>query len=65
CSAKFGLGVQETLDVAQALYETHKATTYPRTDCGYLPESMLDEVPMVLDAINRTDPTIGKALLLI
>ncbi|WP_235669315.1 DNA topoisomerase, partial [Pseudomonas savastanoi] len=37
CSAKFGLGVQETLDVAQALYETHKATTYPRTDCGYLP----------------------------
>ncbi|WP_122384117.1 DNA topoisomerase, partial [Pseudomonas amygdali] len=65
CSAKFGLGVQETLDVAQALYETHKATTYPRTDCGYLPESMLDEVPMVLDAIHRTDPTIGKALLLI
>ncbi|RMU73281.1 DNA topoisomerase [Pseudomonas syringae pv. aptata] len=65
CSAKFGLGVQETLDVAQALYETHKATTYPRTDCGCLPESMLDEVPMVLDAINRTDPTIGKALLLI
>ncbi|RMO93478.1 hypothetical protein ALQ32_200035 [Pseudomonas syringae pv. tagetis] len=35
CSAKFGMGVQETLDVAQSLYETHKATTYPRTDCGY------------------------------
>ena len=34
CSAKFGMGVQETLDVAQSLYETHKATTYPRTDCG-------------------------------
>ncbi|KAA8689125.1 DNA topoisomerase III [Pseudomonas caricapapayae] len=65
CSAKFGLGVQETLDIAQSLYETHKATTYPRTDCGYLPESMLDEVPMVLDALNRTDPDIGKTLLLI
>ncbi|GKQ49106.1 hypothetical protein PSTH2693_28140 [Pseudomonas syringae pv. theae] len=65
CSAKFGLGVQETLDVAQSLYETHKATTYPRTDCGYLPESMLDEVPMVLDALNRTDPSVGKTLLLI
>lgn len=65
CSAKFGLGVQETLDVAQALYETHKATTYPRTDCGYLPETMLDEVPMVLDALNRTDPAIGETLLLI
>ncbi len=65
CSAKFGMGVQETLDVAQSLYETHKATTYPRTDCGYLPESMFDEVPMVLDALNRTDPSIGKALQLI
>ncbi|MDU8543653.1 DNA topoisomerase III [Pseudomonas syringae group sp. J248-6] len=65
CSAKFGMGVQETLDVAQSLYETHKATTYPRTDCGYLPESMLDEVPIVLDALNRTDPAIGKTLQLI
>ncbi|WP_024667013.1 DNA topoisomerase III [Pseudomonas syringae] len=65
CSAKFGMGVQETLDVAQSLYETHKATTYPRTDCGYLPESMFDEVPMVLDALNRTDPSIGKTLQLI
>ncbi|KPW89449.1 DNA topoisomerase [Pseudomonas syringae pv. cerasicola] len=65
CSAKFGLGVQETLDVAQALYETHKATTYPRTDCGYLPESMLDEVPMVLDALKRTDPAIDETLRLI
>ncbi|MFA1047346.1 DNA topoisomerase, partial [Pseudomonas ficuserectae] len=49
----------------QALYETHKATTYPRTDCGYLPESMLDEVPMVLDALKRTDPTIDETLRLI
>ena len=32
---------RETLDIAQALYETHKATTYPRSDSGYLPESML------------------------
>jgi DNA topoisomerase III len=26
CSRKLGLGVQETLNIAQALYETHKAT---------------------------------------
>ncbi|KIY16819.1 DNA topoisomerase [Pseudomonas amygdali] len=32
---------------------------------GYLPESMLDEVPIVLDALNRTDPAIGKTLQLI
>src|SRR3546814_9424947 len=41
CSKQLGLDVQETLDIAQALYETHKATTYPRSDSGYLPESML------------------------
>jgi DNA topoisomerase-3 len=56
CSRKLGLGVQETLNIAQALYETHKATTYPRSDCRYLPENMFDEVPAVLDALLKTDP---------
>lgn len=56
CSRQFGLDVQETLDIAQSLYETAKATTYPRSDSGYLPESMLTEVPAVLDALLATDP---------
>jgi len=56
CSRQLGFDVQETLDIAQALYETHKATTYPRSDSGYLPESMLAEVPAVLDALLATDP---------
>ncbi|ARL21175.1 DNA topoisomerase III [Burkholderia pseudomallei] len=58
CSRQLGLDVQETLDIAQALYETHKATTYPRTDCGYLPESMLTDVPTVLTALVATDPSL-------
>ena len=58
CSRQIGLEVQETLDIAQALYETHKATTYPRSDSGYLPESMLAEVPAVLDALLATDPSL-------
>ncbi len=62
CSAKLGLGAQETLATAQALYETHKATTYPRTDCGYLPESMLDEVPRILRALAAASPSLGKIL---
>lgn len=62
CSRQLGLAVQETLDIAQALYETHKATTYPRTDCGYLPESMLAEVPAVLNALVATDPSIRPLL---
>ncbi|MCC5099308.1 MULTISPECIES: DNA topoisomerase III [Xanthomonas] len=55
CSKQLGLDVQETLDIAQALYETHKATTYPRSDSGYLPESMFAEVPIVLDSLLKTD----------
>lgn len=58
CSKQLGLDVQETLDIAQALYETHKATTYPRSDSGYLPESMLAEVPTVLDSLLKTDPSL-------
>lgn len=61
CSRKLGLGVQETLNIAQALYETHKATTYPRSDCRYLPKSMFDEVPAVFDALLKTDPTLQTA----
>lgn len=58
CSQKWGMGAKEVLGIAQALYETHKATTYPRTDCGYLPVSMLAEVPEVLDAIMKSDPSV-------
>lgn len=58
CSRQLGLDVQETLNIAQSLYETHKATTYPRSDSGYLPESMLPEVPTVLDALLATDPSL-------
>lgn len=62
CSRQFGLDVQETLDIAQSLYETHKATTYPRSDSGYLPESMFTEVPAVLDAVLATDPGLRPLL---
>jgi DNA topoisomerase-3 len=62
CSRKLGLGVQEVLNIAQALYETHKATTYPRSDCRYLPGSMFDEVPAVFDALLKTDPALRPAL---
>ncbi|MCP5179747.1 MAG: DNA topoisomerase III [Pseudomonadales bacterium] len=62
CSRRLGLDVQETLNIAQALYETHKATTYPRSDSGYLPESMLAEVPTVLGALLATDPGLRPLL---
>ncbi|MET0661322.1 MAG: DNA topoisomerase III, partial [Steroidobacteraceae bacterium] len=62
CSCQLGLDVQETLNIAQSLYETHKATTYPRSDCGYLPESMLADVPAVLDAVLASDPSMRSLI---
>lgn len=38
CFKAFGLSAMQTLKVAQALYEKHKLTTYPRTDFAHLPE---------------------------
>jgi len=62
CSKRWGLGAQQVLDIAQALYETHKATTYPRTDCGFLPTSMLSEVPAVFSALVKSDPALSTVL---
>ena len=58
CSKKLGLGAQETLDIAQALYETHKVITYPRSDCGYLPLSQHSEAPKILAALGQADPAL-------
>lgn len=61
-SAKLGFSAKQTLDVAQSLYEQHKATTYPRTDCGYLPESQFAEAPIVLKALGQVDKEIEPLL---
>ncbi|PWB33160.1 DNA topoisomerase III [Pseudomonas sp. SDI] len=59
CSKKLGLGAQETLDIAQALYETHKVITYPRSDCGYLPLSQHAEAGSILAALGRADTSLA------
>jgi len=62
CSKKLGLGAQETLDIAQSLYETHKAITYPRSDCGYLPLSQHSEAPKILAALGRADAAVNELM---
>ena len=58
---KFGYSAQEVLDICQALYETYKFTTYPRTDCEYLPESQLKEAETILkNAPFKTDYPASK-----
>lgn len=64
-SKRWGMGAQEVLDTVQALYETHKAVTYPRTDCSYLPESQFSEASAILQNLSSSSrdyaELIGKA----
>lgn len=60
CSKRLGLGAQETLDIAQSLYETHKVITYPRSDCGFLPLSQHADASRILAALERADPSLEK-----
>ncbi|MGJ8518344.1 DNA topoisomerase III [Carnimonas bestiolae] len=62
CSKRWGYGAQQVLDIAQSLYETHKATTYPRTDCRYLPTSQQTDVPAVLTAIFQSDGQLAPLM---
>lgn len=63
-SARWGYTAQAVLDGCQALYEA-KLTSYPRTDCPYLPEDQHAEAPQVLAAIKQNIPAlagiVGKA----
>ncbi len=59
-SRRFGYSAEDVLEICQSLYETHKLTTYPRTDCAYLPESQLADVPKVLAAVKTTYPAIAN-----
>ena len=45
---KLGFSADRTLKLAQALYETHKLVTYPRTDSRYLPDDMKPKVEKTL-----------------
>ncbi|WP_374513548.1 DNA topoisomerase III [Niveibacterium sp.] len=47
-NGRFGFSARTTLQLAQALYEKHKALTYPRTDSRALPEDYLPTVGGVL-----------------
>ena len=51
-AARWGWPAKKVLDTAQALYETHKITTYPRAENKYLPENEIENAPMMLDALR-------------
>jgi DNA topoisomerase-3 len=50
-NGRFGYSAKTTLALAQALYERHKALTYPRTDSRHLPEDYPQTAKDVLAAL--------------
>ncbi len=56
----FGYSPQQVLDAAQSLYEK-KLTTYPRSDCKFLPTTQFKDAPIILKHLNSTyDNTLKK-----
>ena len=50
-NTRFGMSARRTLGAAQRLYESHKATTYPRTDSICLPEDYRKHVDEVVGSL--------------
>lgn len=51
-SKRWGYSAKEVLDAAQTLYE-RKLTTYPRTDCEYLPENQYGDAAGLLKSLGN------------
>ncbi|WP_314625304.1 DNA topoisomerase III, partial [uncultured Selenomonas sp.] len=55
----FGYSPQEVLDTQQALYEK-KLTSYPRSDCDYLPENQLSDAAAILKNLAAADSSLEQ-----
>ncbi|BBD10146.1 type IA DNA topoisomerase [Desulfovibrio ferrophilus] len=58
---RHGLTAEQTLKLAQALYEKHKLLTYPRTDCQFLSSELFADLHGHLDAIMDFLPEESQA----
>ena len=58
-NAKHGFTAEQTLEIAQKLYEK-KLITYPRTGSRYIPEDVFSEIPKLLAFIGNLPEWKGK-----
>ena len=52
----FGYDPQLVLDTAQKLYEK-KLTSYPRSDCNYLPINQQEDIPVIIENLKNINDT--------
>lgn len=58
----WGYSADRTLKIAQSLYEQHKATTYPRSDCVFLPEEQIADVGGIVGNLMRMQEFGGLSI---
>lgn len=65
CNKKFGFTAEETLGLAQSLYEK-KLITYPRVDTTFLPDDIYTKIPKILSQLTVyrewTEVLLGKKI---
>jgi DNA topoisomerase-3 len=65
CNTKFGFSADETLKIAQSLYE-QKVVTYPRVDTTFLPSDIYPKVAGILQKLSNystlTQPILEKKI---
>ncbi|APJ05235.1 DNA topoisomerase 3 [Silvanigrella aquatica] len=54
CNKRFSLSAEQTLEVAQALYEKHKCLSYPRTEFKHLTDDNRQMIPGILEALKSS-----------
>jgi DNA topoisomerase-3 len=52
----FGFSARRTLNAAQALYERHKAITYPRTNSKFLSGDLVSEIKPTAEFVGQNEP---------
>lgn len=58
---RYGYTAQETLTIAQSLYEEYKLISYPRTESRHLSNDMVQELPRILSTVLKASTTSQKA----
>lgn len=61
-ASQWGWTAKKTLETTQALYETFKIITYPRSETRYLPETMITEAPHLLVMLKEVQDYASYSL---
>ncbi|HIF9177254.1 TPA: DNA topoisomerase III [Photobacterium damselae] len=59
---RYNMSAADVLSTCQSLYEKHKAITYPRSDCRYLPLDHYKQANSVSQAIGTTCPALANGV---